>query len=129
MLDHIISKIVTDRFCEVCGGIKHYRLNKDGRSEVVECKTCGGKGYLSDSSNASALLVQNLQSIPLGIRQTMEIQNIVAVDPTTINKLVGVLVKRLYVYNVPINSYAFKFAYNRLAAPGPREIHIYFDGN
>lgn len=127
MIEHIISKMVLDRTCPICNGMK--RFKKSDR-DLIDCSNCSGRGYTSDVRNMSALLVEDLRIVPLGIVMSMKQQNMLVVDEARVEKLRGYCIRRLYVYNVDVNSYLFKFAnWRQKWCTEPTEIHIYFDRN
>lgn len=131
MLEQIISKMILDRACNVCGGIKYYRPTRGVKTEPVVCEACNGKGYMNDSSNATLFLTPHISMIPLGIRESMKQQNIYTVDTNLsgqvfMNKIAGIRFKRLYTYNVDIFNKAYEYARTRICLP-PTEIHMYFD--
>jgi hemolysin activation/secretion protein len=131
MIEHIITKMVLDRTCPVCGGLSRYRTTQSARTETVECNNCSGKGYNSDCSYASVLLVPNRQHISLGIQLSMKQQNMYIVDGFTIESVRGLHITRLYTYNIEPDSHAFGFCKWRMDIPKkqrkPVEIHMYFD--
>lgn len=132
IIESIISKMVLDRTCTVCGGIKRYIETSSAKTEPVICKACGGKGYNSDCSNVSVLLTPYVDLIPIGVRQSMRNQNMYVVDTYLAiyhfpEELRGIRIKRLYTYCVSRDDRVLKMAETRLLKDEPIEIHMYFD--
>lgn len=131
MIEQIVTKMVLDRVCPVCGGLTRFKATRSARTEVIECNACNGKGYISSCTNASALLTPHADRLPLGIQMSMKQQNMLLVDTTKPKELIytsirGYWLKRLYTYNVGTEDFAFIEAKRRLLDK-PAEIHMYFD--
>lgn len=132
MIEKIISSIVLDRTCSVCGGVRKYRATpRSTKVEVVECKACNGKGYLSDCFNTTALLTPHVHLIPMGVAMSMKQQNIMLVNTNdgvdiVARNLAGARFKRIYSFCVEHDDPVMKYVRSRLTEK-PAEIHMYFD--
>jgi hypothetical protein len=120
MLSHIITKMVLDRTCPVCQGLKQYKKTESATTKCVECKNCSGTGFMADTEPA-VLVVGELSEVPTGIAVSMETQKMYVVDSTNVDRFLAMELKRIYAYNIAYDSLTLK----ALVARGPKEIHMY----
>lgn len=119
MLEHIISKMVLDRACPICGGLKRFKPTGKAREDSIVCSNCNGKGYMSDTE-PSVLLVESIAAVPPGVVMSMETQQMFVVED--FRRLFEIKPHRVYTYNVHVKSEVFV----GLTDGKLKEIHMYF---
>lgn len=120
MLEHIITKMVLDRACPICGGVQHFKRTASAKTESIVCSNCNGKGYMQDTE-PSVLIVQYKDSLPIQVISTMKQQQMYVVDSIDDKYLKGLKPKRIYGYNINLDNEILRY----LSARHPKEIHLY----